>query len=226
VSTSPTLSDYLQNALPTWLGGSPVTANELAQNQANANAEIQAVGQSPGAQVPAWTLVSNDLAMVNGKTYLFVFNGPGVTTSNLASDIDAQAPDFITLSSVTALDGGGLAVQFNYEGDGSDLVQDVASSIIAAALQGNNDSLSFVSASTQTQLVSQTIAPVIVAQVAASNADQANLAQQANKAAAAADTAQLTSIIVWVGVGIAAFLFLTPKFLAATTPRVSVGGGA
>lgn len=222
MSTSPTLSDYIQNALPTWAGGSAVTANEQAQNQAAAAAEIQAVGQSPGAQVPAWTLVPPSTAMVNGRQYQFIFNAPGVSTSSFAADIDGQAPDFITLSSVTALDGGGLNVLFNYEGDGTDLVQDVASAIISAAMQVNGDSVAFVSASTQTQMVSATIAPVIQSQVAASNADQAQLAQTANAAAKAADTSSLTSTIVWVAIGLGVFLVFAPKFIAATTPKVSV----
>ncbi len=128
----------------------------------------------------------------------------------------------ITLSSVTALDGGGLNVLFNYEGDGTDLVQDVASAIISAAMQVNGDSVAFVSASTQTQMVSTTIAPVIQSQVAASNADQAQLAQTANAAAKAADTSSLTSTIVWVAVGLGVFLIFAPKFIAATTPKVSV----
>ena len=225
MSTSPTLSDYIQNALPTWLGGSPVTANEAAQNQAAAAAEITAVATSPGGQQATSTLLTNDQALVNGQTYTFTFNAPSATVSSLTQDIIGQAPDFIVDAIVVPIPGGGFNVIFTYEGDGSDVVQDVASSIVAAALSVNNDTLGFVSAS-QTSTVGQILQPTITKQVAGSNADQTTLANQANAAAKAQDTSSLTSGLVWIAVGLVAFLLLAPSFIAATTPRVSVGGGA
>src|SRR5271168_411773 len=225
MSTSPTISDYIQNALPTWLGGSPVTANEAAQNQAAAAAEITAVATSPGGQQATSTLLTNDQALVNGQTYTFTFNGPSATVSSLTQDIIGQAPDFIVDAVVVPIPGGGFNVIFTYEGDGSDLVQDVASSIVAAGLAVNNDQLGFVSASVQTT-VGQAIQPTIATQVAGSIADQTALANSANAAAAKQDSASLTSGIVWIAVGLAVFVLVAPSILGAATPRVSVGGNA
>ena len=226
MGTSPTISDYIQNALPTWLGGSPVTANEAAQNQAAAAAEIAAVASSPGAGQSVTTILQNDAPLTNGQTYQFVFTGPGASIASVSADIVGQAPSFITQVAVTAIPGGGFQVQFVYEGDGSDLVQDVASSIVGAALAVNNDQLGFVSASIQTT-VGQILAPVVSTQIAASNQDQTTLANQANAAAAAQDTASLTSGLVWIAVGLAVFIVVAPMILGATVPRVNVstGGG-
>jgi hypothetical protein len=225
VGSSPTISDYIQNALPTWLGGSPVTANEAAQNNAAAAAEIAAVASSPGAGQPVTTMLQNDAPLTNGQTYQFVFTGPGASVASVTADIVGQAPDFLTQVNVTAILGGGFQVSFVYEGDGSDLVQDVASSIVGAALAVNNDQLGFVSASVQTT-VGQILAPTVAKQVAASNADQTVLTNQAIAAAKTQDTASLTSGLVWIGVGLAVFIVVAPMVLGATTPRVSVGGGA
>jgi hypothetical protein len=224
VSTSPTIFDYIQNALPTWAGGSPVTANEAAQNQAAAAAEIAAVASSPGAGQPVSTILASDSNLVNGQTYVFVFNGPSATVGSVTQDITGQAPDFVTQVQVTSIPGGGFNVQFVYEGDGSDLVQDVASAIVGAALAVNNDQLGFVSASVQTT-VGQVLAPTIVKQTAGSNADQTTLADQANAAAKAQDSASLTSGLVWIAVGLAVFIVVAPMVLGAAQPRISIGGG-
>jgi hypothetical protein len=232
MSTTPTISDYIENALPTWLGGEPVTPNEAAANQAAAAASIAAVAASPGAQVPAQTLLSNDTNLTNGQTYTFTFNAPSVSVNDLIDDINQQAPDFLSQVQVVPISGGGYNVVFVYEGDGSDVVQDVASAIVSAALMVNNDNLTFVSASVQTVVQGQTVsvgtalASTVAAQTAASNTDQSKLANAANAAAAAADSSQLTTIIIWVVVGVVALLLFAPKILAAGTPKVSVGGGA
>jgi hypothetical protein len=224
VSTSPTISDYIQNALPTWLGGSPVTANEQAEYQKAAANEIAAVASSPGAGQPVSTILASDANLVNGQTYTFVFTGPSASVASVSQDIAGQAPDFITQVQVTAIAGGGFNVQFVYEGDGSDVVQDVASAIVGAAIAVNNDQLGFVSASVQTT-VGQVLAPVVATQTAASNTDQATIATQANAAAKAQDTASLTSGLVWIGVALAVFVVVAPIVLGAAQPRISVGGG-
>jgi hypothetical protein len=223
VGTSPTLSDYVQNALPTWLGGAPVTANEAAQNNAAAAAQINAVANSQGASVQAVTVLPNDTNLINGQTYQFSFSSSNATVSSLSNDVIQQAPGFVGNPVITQ-NGSTFTVAFTYEGDGSDVVQDVASAILAAGLAVSGDQLSFLLASQNSgTTVAQTLAPVVTQQVAASNIDQSTLANAANKAAAASDTSQLTSIIVYVGIGIALFLFLAPKFLAATSPKVSIG---
>jgi hypothetical protein len=210
----------LANILPTWLGGAPVTASQATANQAAASSEIAAVGTSAGAQVAAYKLLDNTINLVNGQQYQFSFSGT-VQPSSLQNDIVQNAPDFLTSLSVIG-NGNALVVEFTYEGDGTDIVSDVAQSIVAAAA-ANNDSVTYLAASQATGgTVSQAIAGTVAAQINASNADQSTLANQANAAAAAADSASLTSTIVWVIVGVTLFLWLAPKFIAATAPRVSV----
>lgn len=214
------LSDILQNALPTWLGGSPVTASEAAANDAAATAQITAVGNSIGAQVPTTQLVDNDTNLINGQQYIFSFQAQTntTTTASLQDDITQQAPSFLVMVSV--VQGSGSSQQFfniifTYEGDGSDVVMDVASAIVGAAFAVNGDALAFLQASQQ-KTVGQVIQPVIATQVAASSQNQQTLASQANAAAKAQDTAQLTSIIVWAVVGLGAFLVFYPKIMKAT----------
>jgi hypothetical protein len=215
------LSDVIQNALPTWLGGSPVTASEAAANDAAATAQITAVGNSVGASVPVHETVDNDTNLVNGQTYTFSFQAqPGVTVASLQADIAAQAPGFIMMFSVVQGSGSSqlfFNVTFTYEGDGSDVVTDVASAIVAAAFATNGDGLAFLQASQQ-KTVGQVLQPVIGKQVTAATVDQTGLANQANAAAKAQDTAQLTSIIIWAAIGLGAFLVVYPKILKATTP--------
>ena len=205
----PTLSDYAQNALPTWLGGSPVTPNELAENQAAATAQITAVGNSVGASVQTQQTLANDTNLVNGDVYTFSFQAQETTTvASLTQDIQQQAPSFLTM--VNVVQGSGASqiffnVTFTYEGDGSDVIQDVASAIVAAALSVNGDMLAFLQAAQQVT-VGQVLQPVIQNQVAQSVVNQNTLATQANAAAAASDNVQLYLLIGAAALGI--FLFV------------------
>lgn len=92
--------------------------------------------------------------LANGQTYTFVFQLQNLfftpSESTLLNDIVAQAPDFLTSVQVTHQErffsGDYFNVQFTYEGDGSDVVSDVASSIVAAFKAGSDDNLTFVQA--------------------------------------------------------------------------------
>jgi hypothetical protein len=222
MSTSPTLSDYVQNALPTWLGGSPVTANETAINVAQANAQIAAVASSPGAQVTVNNPLQSNDNLINGNSYVFIFSAQaGATAASIAADIAGQAPAFMTMVQVALSSSGDFNVQFTYEGDNTDVVSDVASSIVSAGMQVNQDQLSFVNA-VNNSTVGALLAPTIAQQQQASITEQGNLANATNAAAAKSDTSQLTTWLLWAAIGVGLFLFLAPKFMAATTPRVSV----
>lgn len=98
-----------------------------------------------------------DANMIPGQTYTFQLKlGNLVTspnTSTLQQDITNNAPDFIGSLNVTEEPGSALHwltniydVEFTYNGDGTDVVSDVASSIIAAISQGSNDDFSLVAA--------------------------------------------------------------------------------
>jgi hypothetical protein len=104
---------------------------------------------------PSPNVLANDDNLVNGQTYTFqfllgnIFSLPN--TGALQADLINNAPNFITSIQVTEQSGVGLLtnyffVQFTYEGDGSDVVSDVASSMVGAFYAGSNDNLSFVTA--------------------------------------------------------------------------------
>jgi len=215
-----TIGDVFQNALPTYLGGAPVTAHQEALQKQAAATQISAVAASPGAQVNVG--LTEDSTMVNGKTYTFVFTTDGTPVA-VDTLISALTDSFLSVQSVSAtIIGNGASITFTYEGDGTDMVGDYANAITAAVLSetsGTGPILTYVSGTNNSQTVAQVIAPTVVKQVAASNADQTQLAAQANAAAKASDTAQLlgfgTLAIIAVAVGL--FIFLKAQ------PKVSVG---
>lgn len=90
-----------------------------------------------------------DDALTNGRQYTFVFHDDNTFISpdvgGLLNDLYANAPDFLTSVSVVK-NAPFYNVIFNYEGDGSDIVTDLASAMVAAFLAGSNDKLSFVQA--------------------------------------------------------------------------------
>lgn len=89
----------------------------------------------------------------NGQTYTFQFEDDNFFTSGLSTlqnDLVVNAPDFLgslQLSPVAlGLTKSYMNVQFTYEGDGSDVVSDVANSMMSAFLTGSNDSFGFSAA--------------------------------------------------------------------------------
>lgn len=107
------------------------------------------------AQAIQGAVAQPDDNLVNGRTYTFTFElqnwllSPSVAT--IQQDIVSSAPDFLTSVMVTTRSGLGLLtnyydVQFTYEGDGSDVVSDVANALIAAFAAGSNDQFTFVQA--------------------------------------------------------------------------------
>lgn len=98
------------------------------------------------------TVLANDDNLQGGVTYTFtfilanLFTQPSIST--ILQDIASQAPSFV--GSVTASWSAGvglftnyLNVTFNYTGDGSDVVGDVANEFIAAFQAGSGDSFTF-----------------------------------------------------------------------------------
>ena len=93
--------------------------------------------------------------MIPGQTYTFQLKLGNLismpSTGTVQQDIVANAPAFISNLQVTTADtinpfNDTYNLQFTYTGDGSDVVSDVASSLIAATQQGSNDKFSFVQA--------------------------------------------------------------------------------
>jgi hypothetical protein len=90
----------------------------------------------------------------NGHTYTFILQLKNWITSPsdavIQDDIVANAPDFITSLQVTHQERffsqDNYNIQFTYEGDGSDVVSDLASALVAAIQVGSNDNFVFVQA--------------------------------------------------------------------------------
>jgi len=93
-----------------------------------------------------------DDQLVNGKTYTFVYKLQNWITSPsdqaLQDDLTANAPDFLTSVQVMHQErfftGDYYTVQFTYEGDGSDVVSDLANQLVAVFKVGSNDNFTFV----------------------------------------------------------------------------------
>lgn len=99
--------------------------------------------------------VQLDDNLVNGQTYVFQFQltnrllNPSVST--VLNDVVSQAPDFLTSVGVTMTVGLSALfynVQFTYEGDNTDVVSDVANSLVAAFSAGSNDNFLFLGGTT------------------------------------------------------------------------------
>jgi len=174
-------------------------------------------------------LVQLDDNLVNGRTYTFQFkctnwlSNPSAET--VQGDIVAGAPDFLTSLGVTSPFTTSLYnVQFTYEGDGSDVVSDVANSIIAAIKAGSNDGMVLVggvmaAASTITvSLANATTAVATAVQTAATNVVSGTV----GVATSGINTA-LVGLLPLLLVVVAVILFVLPSLMKSTGTRVSVG---
>lgn len=102
-------------------------------------------------------ILALDDNLKNGTTYTFTFELTNwllkPSDATLLQDITDYAPDFMTSVGVTdvanvsfSLARGYRNITFTYEGDGSDVVSDVANSIAAAFKAGSNDNFQFTQA--------------------------------------------------------------------------------
>jgi len=103
------------------------------------------------------TPVENDFNMIPGQTYTFKLNLENLitkpTTSTMQADLQANAPSFVNNNMSVTWESQGwnwttnvADVQFTYNGDGSDVISDVANAIIATLKSGSNDDFTFVAA--------------------------------------------------------------------------------
>ncbi len=93
--------------------------------------------------------------MIPGQTYTFQLKLQNwitsPNTSTVQQDLQANAPDFMGSLQVTEEDtlnplSNIYDVQFTYNGDGTDVISDVASSLLSAIQQGSGDSFAFIAA--------------------------------------------------------------------------------
>lgn len=167
----------------------------------------------------------------NGKTYTFQFkcdNWFCLTdiSQRLQDDIYAQAPDFVTSVGVSSPKTTSLYnVQFTYEGDGSDVVSDLANSFIAVFKAVSDDSLIFigaVQAATADIIVTPSNA-ASVAEIAVKNATS-QVANDAVQTATDAVNKALTGLLPLLIVVVLLILFVVPSFLKSTGTKINLGG--
>lgn len=163
------------------------------------------------------TLSQPDDNMIPGQTYTFQLKCTNYvllpSTDTIQVDIGNNAPEFVadlhvTSPSLTSL----YNCQFTYQGDGSDVITDVANSLIAAIGAGSSDSFTFVGAVPDTAQ-SITISPGSAAQkVSDAVGDAVNKATQ-GAAKNIADAAQTVlgpvEILLILAVGLVAVLIFT-----------------
>ena len=63
-----TPTDFLRNILPTWLGGQPLTANQLAQIQAQYTQTIQLAATDPNTGITNTDLANSETQQMLGET--------------------------------------------------------------------------------------------------------------------------------------------------------------
>lgn len=167
--------------------------------------------------------------LVNGRTYVFQFDCTNMfwcpKVDVIQDDIYQYAPDFVQSLGVTSPTLTTLYnVQFTYEGDGSDVVSDLAQSFVGAFLAGSNDNFRFVGA------VAATSAYITVTPSnAAGKAEQAvidaanKVATDVTKTATGTVNTALQGLLPLLIVIVAIVLFVVPSFVKSTGARVSVG---
>jgi F0F1-type ATP synthase beta subunit len=155
--------------------------------------------------------------MVPGQTYTFQLKCSNYilipSTNTIQTDIGNNAPDFIQDLQVTSPFGIPIYnCQFTYSGDGSDVIMDVANSLITACQVGSSDNFVFVGAVPDTAQSIQVSIGNAAQKVSDTVGDAINKATQ-GAAKDVADAAQkvLTPIevMVAIAVGLVVILILT-----------------
>jgi hypothetical protein len=185
------------------------------------------------------TPLSLDSQLVNGQVYTFQFYGNNwllnPSTDTIANDIIANAPDFIVDLVVTTPDfslmlgaiptfSTAYSVQFTYEGDGSDSVNDVANSIVAAVQATSGDSVIFVGA-IQAGAGMVAVTPSQIANTVESSATSAvqKVTSDAVGVATGAVNQTLQGLLPLLIVAVALILFVLPSLVKSTGTRISLG---
>jgi hypothetical protein len=163
------------------------------------------------------TLSQPDDNMIPGQTYTFQLKCTNLLTlpssGTIQSDLQNNAPSFVADLQVTSPTLTSLYnCQFTYSGDGTDVIADVANSLIAAIGQGSSDSFVFVGAVADTAQ-SITITPGSATQKVVDTVGDAihNATQGAASDIAGAAQKVLTPIevLLVIAVGLVALLIFT-----------------
>ena len=174
------------------------------------------------------TLSQPDDNMIPGQTYTFQLKCTDwievPSTNTVQQDLTNNAPSFVQNLQVTSPFTTSLYnCQFTYNGDGSDVISDVASSLIAACLAGSNDNFSFVGAVPDTAQTI-TVSPTTAAQNVADTVGQAVNSAITGAAKTAATATQTVLTPIEVAVGIVALLLVVLIFTAGKSGGIDVAG--
>lgn len=164
--------------------------------------------------------------MVPGQTYTFQLSQSGLSWPASAADVQsaliANAPNFVSNLQVTSPYTTTLYnCQFNYSGDGSDVISDVAASLVSSANQGTGKSFTFVGAVPDVASTITVTPSNAAAKVGDAVSEAINKAlDSATKSAAKAAQNVLTP--VEIAVGIVAILVIAIIFTAGKSGGVNV----
>jgi len=179
--------------------------------------------------------LQNDDNLVPGQTYTFTFQNQNwvlvPSGSTLQDDLVKNAPNFLGSLQVSMGFQPSLAdplatvatVQFTYSGDGSDVVSDVAASMVAAFQSGSGDSLSFLTAfgaaaANVPSLTQNTLSTITTA--------AGQVAAGVTSAAAGAAQNLLTPVEIALGIVViltVVLIFTIGKSGGLKTPALSIG---
>lgn len=167
--------------------------------------------------------------LVNGTTYTFQLKCTNLiilpSASTVQNAITANAPSFLQSMQVTSPFTTSLYnVQFTYEGDGSDVVSDVANSMIAAVQVGSSDDMEFVGAISGGAALIQVSITNAVQTAEQATSDAVNkVATDATKAATNTINTALVGLLPLLLVAVGIILFVLPSLVKSTGTHVSVG---
>jgi len=172
------------------------------------------------------TLSQPDDNMIPGSTYTFQMNLSGLqwppSTGDVTNALIANAPEFVGDLQVTSpFTTTVYNCQFTYKGDGSDVIQDVGNSLIAALQTGLGKTFTFVGAvpdTAQTITVNPSTAATKVGDVVSDAVNKATGAASS----AAAKAAQNLLTPIEIAVGILAIIVIAVIFTAGKSGGVNV----
>lgn len=180
-------------------------------------------------------LCQPDDNLIPGQTYTFQLKNNNLilipSANTIQQDIQAQAPSFVSNIQVTSPTLTALYnCQFNYTGDGTDVVSDVANELIAAIKTGSNDDLVFVGAVADTAS-SVTVSLSTAGQKIVDNVGQAVNDAVTGAAKTTADAAQKLldpiEILLFIVIGaIVLIIFTAGKAggVSASETGLNIGG--
>lgn len=174
-----------------------------------------------------------DENLIPGQTYTFQLQlknwitSPSVNT--VQSDLQSGAPDFVnnnlqvTIASTLNPLNNTYNVQFTYNGDGTDVVSDVASSIIQTIQQGSGDTFEFMSAYAEPagSVSSSGVGDTINSAVSSATKTLTDTVNQLTTQASKSTQEILTPVEIAVGIVVVLVVFLI--FTAGKSGGVSAG---